>query len=183
MVACGEAGLTIIAYKDGEMAADCGMWNGTREVRVPFPKITRAADGSLWAASGKAQDAWFLREWVIAGADMGNLPEFIGKDDERPSVIMAKSDGSLWSCQGELRLAPCAPVGCWGAGDASHFCEGALEAGLSAGDAVRLTIQHHLYAGIDVQIERIRVGDPATIIQIRPEESSDDALRRYLVVL
>jgi hypothetical protein len=147
--------MTIIAYKNSEMASDGGMWNGGREVPCPFPKITRGKDGSLWALTGKACDSWFLREWVLAGMDASVPPVFEGKDDDTPSVILAKPDGTLWSARGSLRFCPTANRGCWGAEDAAHFCEGAMEAGLAAGEAVALTIKHHLYAAGDVQLERV----------------------------
>ena len=149
------SGMTVIAYKNREMAADTGMWNGSREVPSPFPKITRGKDGSLWALTGKAHDSWFLREWVLAGMDADKPPAFEGKNDDTPSVMLVKPDGTLWSAHGSWRFTPSAGQGCWGYDDASHFCEGAMEAGLSAGEAVALTIKHHIYAGGEVHVERI----------------------------
>jgi hypothetical protein len=147
--------MTIIAYKSGEMAADSGMWNGGRVTIVPFPKITTAHDGSLWALTGKANDSWLLRTWILSGMPKDKLPDFIGKGDDEPHIIQAKTDGTLWSSRGNLRFCPTAEQGCWGEGDAAHFCEGAMEAGLSAGEAVSLTIKHHCYAHGEVQIERL----------------------------
>jgi hypothetical protein len=141
--------MTIIAYKNREMAADSSMWP------APFPKITRGSDGSLWALTGKALDSWLLREWVLDGMDFTAPPTFEGKDDDTPSIILAKPDGSLWSARGSWRFMPTATQGCWGADDASNFCERAMEAGLSAGEAVSLTILHHDSAGGIAQVERI----------------------------
>lgn len=159
--------MTIIAYKDNVMASDRGMWNGSREAPCSFPKITRGSDGSLWALTGKACDSWFLREWVLAGMDQEHPPEFEGEGEDAASVILAKSDGSLWSSKGKWRFSPTAKSGCWGISDASHFCEGAMEAGMSAPDAVALTIRHHLYAAGSPQIERVGcLGESGTTIEV-----------------
>lgn len=152
--------LTIIAYKDGILAADSGVWNANHVTHVPFPKITRGADGSLWAMAGKMSDAWSLRVWVLAGMDHDNPPIFdTDKDNDHPNLFMVKPDGGLWMLRAPWRFVfggaqdQPAAQGCWGENDASTFCEGAMAAGLSAPDAVALTIRHHTYAHGEVQVE------------------------------
>jgi hypothetical protein len=153
--------MTIIAYKDGILAADGGMWNEGHEVATPFPKITRGSDGSLWAIAGKVHNAWFLRDWVERGMDHDQPPPFDHNDrDDYPNVIWVKPDGSMWAAHGEWRFAflgrrgSDAAEGCWGEGNASAFCEGAMAAGLSAAEAVALTIRQHVWASGAVQVER-----------------------------
>ena len=148
--------MTIIAYKDGVLAADSGTWSDGRCQRCAFPKITRGPDGSLWALTGKEADAWFLREWVLAGADEAKPPTFLEKGDDAPCVILVRPDDRLWSIKFEWRATLTVQRGCWGEPSAAHFCEGAMEAGLSAPEAVELTTRHHTYAMAPVQVERVR---------------------------
>lgn len=150
--------MTIIAYKDGVMAADSGCWSSGREQIVPFPKITRAPDGSLLGLAGKLHDSWLLRQWVLAGMPQDAKPEFKGRrepTDDEPYILMAKPDGSLWFATGDLVFAPDPQPSATGAGPACNFCEGAMEAGMTAGDAVALAIRHFEGAGGTVQIEKI----------------------------
>ena len=146
--------MTIIAFKDGIMAADSVCWSGGRAQPVPFPKITRAPDGSLVALAGKLHDSWLLRKWVLAGMP-DEKPAFTGVGEDEPYILMAKPDGSLWFSKANLDFAPEPQPSCMGAGNASTFCEGAMEAGLSAYDAVKLTIRHHDGAGGEAQVERV----------------------------
>lgn len=137
------------------MVADGGDWNGGIVRQVAFPKITRAPDGSLWGATGSAGDCYLLREWVLAGCDMKAKPFFVGKDDEQIGIVMAKPDGSLWGGAASLALRPCPAPAAYGAPSASCFCEGAMQAGLSASEAMRLTIENCEWAFGEMQVEHL----------------------------
>lgn len=145
--------MTIVAYDGREMAADSGCWSGGREQTVPFPKITRAPDGSLLAASGKLADSWHTRQWTLAGMPSDAKPTFEGTGDDEPYIIMVKPDGSCWFAKGSLSFTPEPYPVCTGEGNASHFCEGAMAAGKSASEAIALTIKNHQSAAGPVQIE------------------------------
>ena len=184
--------MTIIAFKSGVMAADSGMWNHGRVIKCGFPKITRGADESLWFMAGKAFNVFYLREWVLAGMDHGSPPVFMKDPDETDdyisSVGWAKPDGSLWIALSGIWRFSClglpgtdAAQGCWGEGNAATFCEGAMAAGLSAPEAVALTIRSHTWAHGDVQVERIGpCHAPGSIvpIDVRHGERFDQAVAR-----
>jgi len=147
--------VTIVAFKSGTMAADSACWSNGLSQSVPFAKITRAPDGSLIAMCGKLHDAWLLREWTLAGMPDDAKPTFRGKDDDAPSILMARPDGSLWFARDDLIFAPEPQPCCIGADYAAMFCEGALEAGASAEVAVAATIRRHDDAGGSVQVEHL----------------------------
>ncbi len=145
--------MTVIAFKDGVMVADGGDWNGGIVRQAAIPKISRAPDGSLWGASGKAGDCYHLRQWVLAGCNMEDKPAFTGVDDDAIAILMAKPDGSAWGGSSSLVLHPIPHPCAHGEQAASSFCEGAMAAGLSPQEAMRLTIENCAWAACDVQIE------------------------------
>lgn len=147
--------MTVIAFKDGVMCADTHWFTSGQHGPVPSPKIVRAPDGSLWGMAGKLSDGWLLRQWVEAGADCAKPPKFRGLGDEEPHILVARPDGTLWFCRGDMVLTPELPVSVTGETTATTFCEGAMHGGLSAEDAVRLTIKHCIWVGGDVQVERL----------------------------
>ena len=147
--------MTIIAFKSGVMAADGACWSNGLIQTVPFPKITRAPDGSLLGMAGKLHDSYLLSQWVRAGMPHDAKPEFRGKDDDAPHILMAKPDGSLWFSLGDLVFSPEPQPCCVGEGHASMFCEGCMEGGMSAADAVSATIRRHDSAGEPLQVEHV----------------------------
>ena len=145
--------MTVIAYKDGVMAADSALFSVGLCTPAPFPKIARAPDGSAWGASGTKHDCWLLREWVLAGCDMDARPFFTAGGEDEISILVARPDGSLWGASSRINLAP--EIGPIAYGAAGVFCEGAMRAGLSAEAAVNLAIEFCVHAGGLVQVERV----------------------------
>jgi hypothetical protein len=153
--------MTIIAYKDGIMAADSACWSDGYTQEVPYPKLTRSPGGSVVGMAGHLGDAWLLREWVLAGMPEDRKPDFGGTEEEQPDVMMAKGDGTLWFARGALRFSPVPQPKCIGGRAAANFVEGAIAAGASAEEAVRLAIQYHQWAGGSVQVMVVRPGECA----------------------
>lgn len=147
--------MTVIVYDGRELAADSGAWSSVSQQKVPFPKITRAPDGSLVAMAGKLSDAWWLREWVLSGMSPGTPPEFQGKDDEAPYIALVKPDGTMWFAKGNVRFSPMPFPAAVGAETPCAFCEGAMAAGASAGEAVALAAVNCEAVLGPVQIERL----------------------------
>lgn len=146
--------MTIIAYKDGVMAADSRAFRNGRSYPT-FPKIIRRADGALCGIAGKIWAARLLADWFLVGMPADTRPE-IAKDDDIEALIVLR-DGSVWLCYSDLHSQPSPEsVEVIGERDAITFCEGALMAGLSAPDAVQLTVQNCVWASGEVQIERLR---------------------------
>jgi hypothetical protein len=162
--------MTVIAYKDGIMVADSGTWSEGIVYEVPFPKLTRSPSGCVLGLAGKLSDAWLLRQWVLGDMPKDHKPEFSGKDQEEPAVLMARPDGSLWRSGGALRFCPEPLPSCAGEITAASFVEGAMAAGASAEEAVRLAIQHNCWAA----------GTPQVVVvgTLGATEANDERKRR-----
>ena len=144
--------MTIIAVKDGIMAADSFMFSGGVGFPSASPKITRGSLGLIGMAGG-TNDCWAVSQWWRRGCTDAS-PTLLKGDDGIVGLIL-KLDGSVWYFDDRLRPHPSIGPAAVGNNDAATFCEGALFAGLSAEEAVRLTIKHCAYAGGDVQVERL----------------------------
>lgn len=149
--------MTIIAYKDGILAADSVSVRGGMRAPIMQPKLIRAPDGTITGSAGSGPALHEFRQWVIAGMNFTNLPAGWDKNsaDDLDALIL-KPDGSLWRMDQKYRLYPLPRNStCIGDNDAAVFAEGAMAAGMSAPDAVRLAIEHCVYIGGPVQVERI----------------------------
>lgn len=143
--------MTAIAYRGGIMAADTVGWTCGASVKSPVaPKIKRMSDGGLFAAGGNTSEIVQFAAWMLSG--VSDRPGF--DKEEQLTVLWARPDGSLWLCDHTLQFyqlhdsffaigAPCT------------FMMGALHAGASAEEAVRLAVLHTDGAGGDVQVERV----------------------------
>lgn len=130
--------MTVIACKDGLMAADSGVWHG--EVWMPCKtKLRRLPDGSIVGAAGwkPVFEEWI--SWYEAGADPGKQPP-APKDDNDLDVIILNPDRTIWNMGFGKLWRNEWPIAA--AGSHSEFVLGALLAGMSAPDAVALAIAH-----------------------------------------
>lgn len=135
--------MTIIAYKDGILAADDAfvqedmMW-GTAE------KIWKRNDGTLIGAHGEAGWCEKFKDWVLGGEE-GDAPE-------------AEKDGPGYSCglivRNDGRVEIHAPTGVlpfsgeyYAMGSGSALALGAMASGKSAAEAVGVAIQHCCWCG------------------------------------
>lgn len=141
--------MTVIVYRDGIMAADTGVWEGDILCGFDQEKIQRMPDGGLLACAGlrpvivEAQ-AWLLRDGPkpdrVEDGDFGAL--MVGPDGVVSNVSHAMQ---IYEAFGEFHV------------QASHheFLVGALAAGVSAPEAVRLAIQFGRYAAGEVRWMRL----------------------------
>lgn len=141
--------MTAIAYRDGILAADSVAWCG--DVAVPvIKKIARLPDGTLIAVAGDtAVCRWFKEEWPnLRNSDSPTI-----KEGELNALIVMSS-GTVLECDHHLR--PFEVIGPFHALGAPHrFMAGAMHAGASAEEAVRLAILHTDGAGGEVQVEHL----------------------------
>ena len=163
--------MTVIACKDGVMAADSACWSNGLIQPVPRLKIIRTNDGALIAMAGKLHDSYLLRLWVEAGMPDTAKPAFRGKDDDEPHILLAEPDGTLWFSTGDLVFAPEPQPVCIGEAYAAQFCEGAMEAGFSAPEAVAATIKRHDSAAGSVQVECLHSPTPVDTYNCKREPS------------
>lgn len=144
--------MTAIAYRSGIMAADSVGWACGKTVKTSVaPKIKRMPDGGMFAACGSATEIFRFAEWMLTGK---SRPADFDKD-EQFTGLWAKPDGSLWLCNYTLHFYQlCDPFFAIGAPDT--FMIGALHAGASAEEAVRLAVLHTDGAGGAVQVEELQ---------------------------
>jgi 20S proteasome alpha/beta subunit len=143
--------MTAIAYRDGILAADTAAWGGGNSSVIVGhrQKIVRLSDGGLFAACGCTADC--IR---AAQACERNALSTIEIDDNGFAAVWIKPDGSVWRL--DSILYPYESAGPYDAAGASEtFMLGALAAGASAEQAVRLAIKHTDGAAGDVQVERL----------------------------
>lgn len=146
--------MTIIAYKDGVMAADsCSFAEGKR-YPVCRPKIVRGPLG-LFGAAGRELDGALAKDWFLGGME-DEKPKFSEDKEDELLVMWAKLDGSVWWADYRLAFIPLPAPSAIGESSALGFTEGAMCAGLSAVEAVRLAIKHCVWVGGEVQSETLQ---------------------------
>lgn len=153
--------MTAIAYRDGVMAADTQLSGGD------FPrglvlKIARSPKGTLGAAAGFAGECARLRRWVedgevddwIAERLARNINAPFGDEPERFGAIIATAAGRVICLDHRGRaIEHDAPFHVEGSAEAILL--GAMAAGASAEQAVRIAIEYDVGCGGPVQVERI----------------------------
>lgn len=147
--------MTIIAVKDGFMAADSESVTA-RGLRspMPFPKIFRGP-GGLIGMTGTLSDIWAVGQWFVSGELGGAKPDGLKVGEEGVGIIILRPDGVVWHGNESLRFWPGENPSTTGMSTACYFCEGAMAAGMSAEEAVRLTISRVDHIGGPVQVEHL----------------------------
>lgn len=138
--------MTIIAFKDGVMAADTMLSAFNSQNRAQ--KLVRLPDGGVAGGCGLWTRAYAGLKFLAEGGDpeaKDGLPNI--KD---ASILMAKPDGSLWVIEDEFPPFPLmdkvAAIGC--GSDAALM---AMTLGLSAVDAVAKVTKQDVLCGDPVQ--------------------------------
>ena len=143
--------MTAIAYRDGVLAADSVGWTAGCSVKVPVaPKIRRLPCG-VYAAAGNTTVIDEFYDWM-SGDPLARRPE--GLVDEDFSSICVRPNGTVWFCTHRLHFTQL-HAEFLAIGGPSEFMMGALFAGATAEQAVRLAIEHTYSAGGHVQTMRI----------------------------
>lgn len=144
--------MTAIAYRSGIMAADSVGWIGGASVKTPVAaKIKRMPDGGLFAAAGSTTEIARFAEWMLSS---GPRPADFDKE-EQFTGLWARSGGSLWLCNYTLYFYELFDP-FFAIGACCTFMMGALHAGASAEEAVRLAVLHTDGAGGSVQVEELQ---------------------------
>lgn len=144
--------MTVICYRDGIMAADCGTIYGSRNLGG-VKKIARSADGNLAGSAGDSTDCEAFRTWFAAGGPKETIPKLTNEDGHFDAMI-ATSDGRLFMMDGGmLPILLTAPF--YAIGSGAGIATGAMYMGASAEEAVRAAIDHDCYCFGPVQVEAI----------------------------
>lgn len=136
--------MTVIACKDGWLAADTASWTGGIWVDGA-EKIRRLRDGSLAGCAGWKPEIEAALEWYLAEADPKERPAAPSDKDAQPDILILKPDCSIWYIADHCRLWR-SDFGIGTAGSHHEFLYGAMLAGLGAKEAVALAIEHCQYA-------------------------------------
>lgn len=139
-------GVTVIAYRDGIIAADTAQWCGG--IICGYQNKIRRSTKGLYAAAGRVADADECWEWLCGRV-------------ERPAALEKDDFGAVWLSGGlvcridhRFRRYDCTHVPYIAEGAHNEFLLGALAAGASAEQAVKLAIRFGDSAGGEIQVER-----------------------------
>lgn len=141
--------MTTIAYRDGVMAADSKVGCGTT-VRGEIQKLYRV-NGNVIGFSGALGTGLRFLRWVEAGMpdDRPSLPH-----DDGFRGLLARSDGVCLTFDSDLMAQQIdAPFHACGSG--VEIALGAMAAGASAEEAVKIAAQYDVYTGGTIRVERV----------------------------
>jgi hypothetical protein len=143
--------MTAIAYRDGVLAADSVGWAAEGHVKTPVsPKIVRHDGVGMFACCGGETEIALATEWMTRSG----TPKPTLDHQEGFGCIWVRPNGSVWYINWRLHPVP-RPEGFMAIGASDKFMLGAMFAGASAEEAVRLAILHTDGAGGAVQVERL----------------------------
>lgn len=149
----GVEPMTVIAYRDGIVAADTSSWTGDIKFSCGA-KIHRLKDGSLVGAAGWLPVINRAIEWLDAGADPKQKPA-PASDKTDIDMIWVRPGSGIWYVHENFEVWRSEVQDMAAAGSHHEFVVGAMLAGASAPAAVQLAIDHCKYAGGRVVWERI----------------------------
>lgn len=144
--------MTAIAWRCGSLAADSACWGGDGRNTIVghHEKIIRLPNGGLFAGCGRSTEADKVARHLAEHDDLQGLEHL---KDEYFGAIWIKPDGIAYALEDDLHpMKITAPFAAWGA--PVVFMLGALHAGASAEQAVRLAIHHTDGAAGEVQVVR-----------------------------
>lgn len=143
--------MTTIAYRDGVMAADTLVTAGEPHWRwATIDKLFRAQDGTIGGVSGTLPGVALFRDWFETGAF--HPPP----TDGDCYGIVVRPNGSVEVWPGIPALLPMtAEFIAIGSGE--RFALGALEAGASAENAVRIAMKYD--SGTGGEIKTLTLGE------------------------
>lgn len=149
------APMTVIAYRAGVLAADTAAWHNDVIV-VSVRKIVRLDDGSLFAATGPSDKVAAYIAWANGAAEKPADAD----EESGYSGIRLYPDGEIWAIgRNHERYQRVGEFMALGAH--CEFLYGAMAAGASAEEAVRLAIRYCAFASGEVQVERLEFSAPA----------------------
>jgi len=146
--------MTIIVAHKRLMVADSMAVIGGRREPAGYDKISRCRDGSLVACCGAADDGEAFRQWAMAGFPADSKPRLTEGEDGFRALHM-RLDGSVRTFYGTERSFITHQPAIIGESTACNFVAGAMAAGAGAETAVRLAVEHTIYVGGPVQVERL----------------------------
>lgn len=154
--------MSIIAYKDGVVAADRQATVDSRRVTCGKLIIRRLGKRQVAIASTGSDALWQLRiEWLLRRGKPGDYPPCTVDDALHTSIIVF-GDGTphFFTFTGIPSFVE-DNFHAWGSG--ADIATGAMAAGASAVEAVRITCRHNVYCGVG--IDYVKLGTKSLTIQ------------------
>lgn len=145
--------MTVIAVKDGIIAADTQSWNGN--LKISRTSKLRRLDIGICGFAGWRPIIHHAIAWLEAGGPWGKItPPAITVDEPTDLTgVILRPDG-IWNLTSKFDVYRSdAAIDVCGAHQ--EFLYGAMLAGASAEDAVRLAIRHCEYAGGEVEVMQL----------------------------
>ena len=160
--------MTVIAFKDGVMAADTRLSDYNEAARAT--KLVRLPDGGVAGACGKWADAYAALRWLEAGGQYEDE-----HDDKLPtisgaSLLLAKPDGSLWLIEGRFPAYPLLDKVC-AVGCGAEAAKMAMTLGLSAPEAVSRVTRQDLLCGDPVQSMAVEPTHEYSALKTHPKRA------------
>jgi hypothetical protein len=141
--------MTAIAYRDGVMAAD-SMMTSDALVYGFTRKVVRSPDGGLAAPSGTAVTCHRFRQWFEAG-NFSTDADFEPTTDDPFYALIVGPSGEVFRFDNKYCYPIRAPFHVLGCGE--RIMIGAMAAGATAEEAVRIAITYDRNCGGEVQVE------------------------------
>lgn len=139
--------MTVIAYRNGIMAADSRAFTGGRTPIGQKMKIRRLSNATLVGASssipggGEAAIKWF------AGGRKAEDPL-----PEKFTLLAVNRDGDAFYATDSRFVSGPIKAPYFAIGSGEEFALGAFATGASAKDAVRIAIQHDVWSDFPIQV-------------------------------
>lgn len=132
--------MTVVAYRDGVMAAD----RSTRSCGVEFHetrKIARRDDGALIGCAGMSTQARAMRAWFLAG-EVGDRPSLGDKEEDSTHALIVRPDGRVEVHDMHGWTEAESEWGYYAIGSGFELALGAMAMGADAREAVGVALRH-----------------------------------------
>jgi hypothetical protein len=150
--------MTIICIKDGVVAADGSTWqaNGAILVSKMTRKLCRAQDGAVAGCAGGSMNTQRFRDWFVGSRsyDRQQTPPVFNKDAGL-SAVWLEPNGEMWRLDGAGQAYRLEGQDVAVVGAAGEMALGAMYAGASAEQAVRICVERSDAAGGEVFVEQL----------------------------
>ena len=140
--------MTTIAWDGETLAADRAAWSGAMKYRVRKVHKVKAPDGAVYlvAFSGDGHFAQAVLRWMTGGPHPGAYPN----TDNVVIAVVIDEQRRIWRMESTNLRYGCVLERVHACGGGQDFAIGALEAGATAAQAVRIAAKRSDMAGLGV---------------------------------
>ena len=148
--------MTTVAWDGRTLAADRAAWSGNFKYQVRKVYAVRAPNGRRCAIafSGDGGFAMAVLAWLRGGEHPGPYPEALN-GGPRAVALLVRDDGRTWKLDTSLRWTPTSGR-LQASGGGQDMAMGAMAAGASAVEAIRIVARHSDLSGCGVSSVRLR---------------------------